>query len=70
MMQKLAEILSPFPGAIKSETENRLLAQIDIFFLLNSHCKDSRDLAAVGMLAFAGAGALLLFSSSPSPFLN
>lgn len=43
MMQKLAEILSPFPGAIKSEMENRLLSQIDIFFLLNSHREDSRD---------------------------
>lgn len=51
MMQKLAEILSPFPGAIKSEMENCLLSQRAIFLLLNSHCKDSGDLAAVGMNA-------------------
>lgn len=51
-MQELAEILSPFPGAIKSEMENQPPALPDSYFPpSDSHCKDSGDLAAVGMNA-------------------
>ena len=69
--EKLAEILSPFPGAIKSRLEKLPLSQIWIFFfILNPHSKDSRCLVAVRILTLAGDGVLLLFSFSHSPFLN